>query len=210
MSRLQFRIPNNNNQHYQPTESMTPMKYSQQFKWKEKLFIDDNSVYERPHGSIVFDHQDYQEEEKESLAEGTFVSSIEDTLMLDHEEEFHLLQHFPEKKTIEQDIPLLEEENSHLHGLSHDPSNSLVEYQSQLAVRSNYFSTGSTRTKPLIKLHFKRKRKFQQKHQLQLRDSLHMMSLTTKQKILQEIRSKTAPLNSNPRQTQPKHMTQDI
>lgn len=210
MSRLQFRIPDNNNKHYQPTESMTPMKYSQQFKWKEKPFIDDNSVYERPHGSIVFGHQDQQEEEeKVSLAEGTFVSSIEDTLMLDHEEEFHLLQHFPEKKMTQQEIPLVEE-NSILHDHSHDPSNSLVEYQSQLAVRSNYFSTGSTRTKPLIKLHFKRKRKFQQKHQLQLRDSLHMMSLTTKEKILQEIRSKTAPLNSNPRQSHLRPMTQDI
>lgn len=194
MARKQFKF---HSPAVAPESGDDDVRYSDTFHWQQREIEDRNSVYSHPHGQVVFrDGLQQNRLEQESVQSHAQSQQDASTVHDDSTVATSVKYHFLADNSISQAANCTSGQTvaASLSTLPDMPSEFCAsdEFASENALRSNFFSQGSTRSNRLVRVKMERYRKvkhLQGKHvkglsleskntQLMRRNEQHMHKLT--------------------------------
>jgi hypothetical protein len=203
MSRSQFRIPDD--VAAAMPKPAYPPKINTQFQWKDKPFIDDNSVHDYPHPPVeIFNGKPPMKSSNDSVTIPTITTGVE----------YHYLpssntslaggmsvsdEYQRGGGTVKSSIPKgliasVKNVNRMLPTIYPAPGSGPLPYvdeeeevydqNSEYAVRSNYHSEHSTRCDPIVPVKMERLRNLKRLTNYHVKEKFHLVSRKNKEKIL--------------------------
>ena len=148
MARKQIRF----NTPVAPAPELANRHYSAEFDWQRRDFEDRNSVYSNSHGTVgLQDKLDPRRLQDQSSVHDDSTVGTSVKFYLTSDQSVSLLPGVTESQTVQGSLSSYGDMASEVCYSD--------EFASENALRSNYFSQGSTRTNKLIKINFTRYRK---------------------------------------------------
>lgn len=185
------------------------VRYNTEFQWKQRQFEERNSVYSNVHGEVKF-KQPLQNIDNTTIANNLYEYSQDDST-IDTSVKLYLLN---DQMSISEEglcttgqtvaATITTNNTNHNNYKSSNTNNKLSseiyshdEFESINAIRSNYFSQGSTKTNPLIHIPMVRHRKVKHLQGKHIKN-LHLESKKTQlyRKEKQELQNFTLPHTS--------------
>lgn len=197
MSRLQFRIPDDAIIPSSSSAKDEDRKISQQFPYKHKDFVDENSVYAYPHPSVEFK----QHSTKQMKVMLPSIGSSNESMTIPTLTTGLQYEYLPSSSS--SNTSLADDHSAYLlgqpmgsgplpagHLIVDDDDNYAMEeevdHNSEYAVRSNYHSEHSTRGDQLIPVRMERLRTVKKLTDYHVKESFQLISRRKKEKILAE------------------------